>query len=571
MRQSFMKCIPAMLLTVLAVTFPVFTRAVPEDALLEARRLTWDRTTRDEGIDRLRGLLNENQQRLDVQEALGEVLSWSDETRPEGIALLREVLVGDPGRDHARLLLAEVLSWDKQSRPESERLYREQIARQPDSTDARVGLARLLSWRGDLHQSRELYLEAIRRDPADASARMGLAEVQRWSGRSRTSLRTLRELDQEGRTLPAARRQLAEAWMDLDRPVRALAEYVALLAEDPDDETTRHEIDKLRRRLRPSLEIGVWASTESGDPRTSKVEVLAFPVVWNWGSTSDWRYHAGAGVAFFDNEQGSTRRTSAGGGMEGPLGLRLRLRADAAVQDFQDGDSEFSGRLDLRVAAGERVELIFGGRRRPVTDSRLAAAGETINGVRYGPVFETSGFAGISARPGHHWDLSVRGSFGSLDGDNVRDNDREAVFAGLGHTFHPGRVSLRAGYAFAFMEYDLDLSGFPPGDLGGDGLTAPGVGGYFSPERFTNHMARLDIWWNSGERAAYFAGGGLGTQKVDDSFTQGLGQSTTSSDFYVGARWRLSPSVDLKARASRQDVASAFDRTRIELFLIRRF
>ena len=91
---------------------------------------------------------------------------------------------------------------------------------------------------------------------------MGLAEVQRWSGRARTSLRTLRELDPQARSLPAARRRFAETWLALDRPVRALAEYEALLAENPGDEASRREVDKLRRRLRPSLELGAWASTE---------------------------------------------------------------------------------------------------------------------------------------------------------------------------------------------------------------------------------------------------------------------------------------------------------------------
>ena len=572
MMRSILKTLaPTMLLAALAATSPVAMASAGAGDLEEARRLTWDRVTRDEGITNLRNLLAGDSERLEVQEALAEVLSWTHETRPEAVELLREVLARDSDRDHARLLLAEILSWDREQRAESERLYREQLQRQPDSIDARVGLARLLSWRGDMNRSQELYLEAIQRDPADPEARMGLAEVQRWSGRSRTSLRTLRELDDQARKLPGARRRLAETWLALDRPARALAEYVALLAENPNDEATRREIDKLRRRLRPSLELGVWASTESGDPRTSKVEALGFPVVWNWGSNGDWRYHAGAGAAFFDNAQGSTRRTSAGGGVEGPLGLRVRLRANAAVQDFQDGDSEFGGLLDVRVAAGERMEFVFGGRRRAVIDSRLAAAGETISGVHYGPVYETAAFMGISAHPGNHWDLSVRGSTGSLSGENIRDNDREALFAGFGRTFRSGRVGLRPAYSFTYLEYDLDLSGFPPDDLGGDGVTAPGAGGYFSPERFINHMARLDLWWSHGERASYFTGGGLGIQQVDDTGTQGLGSTTLSSDIYLGARWRLSPTVDLKARGSYQNVAAAFNRTRVELFLIRRF
>ncbi|MCZ6833155.1 MAG: hypothetical protein O7F11_05360, partial [Acidobacteria bacterium] len=118
---------PALLLAALAATSPVVTQAVQADALQEARRLTWDRTTRAEGITGLRRLLGENPERLEVREALAEVLSWADATRPEAITLLREVLDRDPTRDRARLLLAEILSWDRESRAESESLYREQL------------------------------------------------------------------------------------------------------------------------------------------------------------------------------------------------------------------------------------------------------------------------------------------------------------------------------------------------------------------------------------------------------------------------------------------------------------
>ncbi len=151
------------------------------------------------------------------------------------------------------------------------------------------------------------------------------------------------------------------------------------------------------------------------------------------------------------------------------------------------------------------------------------------------------------------------------------DNDRDALFGGFGRTFHRGSIRFRPGYAFFYMAYDQDLSGFPPDDLGGDGRTAPAAGGYFSPARFINHMARLDVVWSLPDHTTLAAGGGIGQQKVDDTLTDGLGRATTSADLYVAARWRLSKNVDLRLRASFQNVAAAFDRTRFSAFLVRRF
>jgi tetratricopeptide (TPR) repeat protein len=565
-----MKHARAMAVLLILMSGAVATSQARPDQFEDARRLTWDSSTRQQGIAALRSLVADHPGRLDMREALAEVLTWREKTRPEGIQLLESVLAEDPGRQSTRLILAEVLSWDRTRRDEAVELYQEALEIDPDSTPARVGLARVTSWQGDLAASHELYVDALRRDPADPKARMGLAEVQRWSGRSRDSLNTLSELDEKSINQPEARHRRAEAWLDLDRPARALDEYEAILATRPDDEKARRAVVSLRRDLAPSLEFGVEGNTESGDPLTSKLRSVNAPLVFNWGSR-DWRYHAGAGLAFFANEPGSTRRTSVGGGANGPLGMRVRLAADAALRDFQGGDTEITGRLDVRIEATPRLEVVTGVRRKLLDDSRMAAAGETVGGVRYGPVLENAFFAGLSARPGRRWDLSAQGTLGSLGGEQVQDNNRQAFFAGFGRTFQPGRFHLRPGYTYMWMSYDLDLSGFPPQDLGGDGINTPGVGGYFSPRKFSNHMARLDASWDQGQRASYAIGGGLGLQRVEDTFTVGFGDPTLSSDVYARARWVLTTNWDLRGRASYQNVAAAFNRTRLSLFAVRRF
>jgi hypothetical protein len=468
-------------------------------------------------------------------------------------------------------MLAEILSWSRDSRREAEALYRSVLELEPASVPARVGLARLLSWRGDLDRSRSLYMQALYLDTGDTEARVGLAETERWSGRARDALRTLEQLPPDERDRPEARRGRAEAWLDLDRPARALAEYEAILAEDPDDTDAARQAVMLRRRLQPSVEVGVAASTESGDPRTTRVETLSAPLQVHWGGSGDWRYRAGVGVAFFQNRPGSTRRLSAGLGAEGPLGRRVRLRAEAAANEFQGGGTEATGRVEVRMAAGERLDLVAGLRRDPVLDSRLSAAGETVDGVHYGPVLESAAYAGLSARPGRGWDLWLRASRGRLAGDNVADNDRDGLFGGFGRTLRTGAWKLRPGFASAWFRNDLDLSGYPPDDLGGDGVTMVGVGGTFSPFRFLNNMIRLDASWEGRGGTAVYLGGGLGLQQVEDLGSPDFGDTTVSSDVYAGARWRLGESTDLRAEASFQNVAAAFDRTRVGLFLVRRF
>ena len=76
---------------------------MPPEELDAARRLTWERQTRPQGIEALRRLLSEYPRQPAVQEALGEVLCWRDDTRPEGIRLLRQALEQEPGRQSARL------------------------------------------------------------------------------------------------------------------------------------------------------------------------------------------------------------------------------------------------------------------------------------------------------------------------------------------------------------------------------------------------------------------------------------------------------------------------------------
>jgi len=539
-------------------------------ALEDARRLTWEAESRRSGIAALRRLATENPERLDVAEALAEVLTWSRETRPEAIELLREILDRDPERVSTRLILAQVLSWQKETRAESHEIYSSLLEEDDRSVDARIGLARLQSWRGDLPEAEVLYREALRDDPDRLEARLGLAEVQRWAGEPQASLQTLADLPPDDRDDPDVQRQRARTLTDLHRPAMALAEYEAVLAADPGDDETRQAMERLRRRLRPRLEVGLTGSTESGDPATSKLEYLVLPVTWTAHTGSDLEYRVRAGAGTFDNSLGSTRRLSAGGGASTPLGKRFHLDADLDLRWFDIAGTDITGRLELRYAPLDRVTLRVGADRDLVYDSRLSAAGEEVGGVLYGPVLQNELFLGVSGRPGRAWDLWLRASAGSYQGTNVEDNDRAAVFAGFGRSFRRGALWLRPGYLFAWMSYDKNLFGFPPADLSGDGITSPGVGGYFSPYRFMNNMVRLDSSWPAGRSVDMSAGAAIGRQQAKE-FRSSRTDSRTSSEAYIRASWEITQVYTLRGEITYLNVAAAFRRTRVGVYFIRLF
>jgi hypothetical protein len=123
---------------------------------------------------------------------------------------------------------------------------------------------------------------------------------------------------------------------------------------------------------------------------------------------------------------------------------------------------------------------------------------------------------------------------------------------------------LRPGYAVAWMSYDLNLEAFP-GDVAGDGTTTPGLGGYFSPARFVNQMARLDVTVPVGESFVFVGGAGVGRQRVEESLAFASAPWTTSSDGVLGLRARVHERMSIGMQATYQNVASAFDRTTVRL------
>jgi tetratricopeptide (TPR) repeat protein len=524
------------------------------------RVLTWDVRTRTEGVGLLRTAAEQSPERPDVAEALAEVLSWDTATRADAVRQLRRLVEREPARSSTRLKLAEVLSWEAATRDESRSLYRRILNENPDSVEAAVGLARVLSWSGRTDESRAWYQLVLARNPEQQAARVGIAELEGWSGQARASLKTLSLMPAGTIDTPDAFRVRAQAYSQIGRPARALEQYRRLLTLDPGNTTAQQASRLLQRGLRPTLEIATEGSTESGNPDSSRVETAAVPFRFVFHPNgSDAEVSVAGGQARYRNNRGSSRDRFAGAGADVPIGNRVRLGGEVLVHAFADADSTFTGRGQFQMALHDAVDLRVGAAREPLSSSRLSLAGDFVDGIFHGPSFVDQVMLAVGAR-GRGWDAWAQGTAGRIRGENLRDNGRQELYAGTGRTFHPGAVSIRPGYSLAWMSYDLNLDGYAEA-IDGDGVNTPGIGGYFSPARFLNHMARLDVTLPIGESCLLIGGAGVGRQSVKELRAGGAAPLTTSSDAVLGFRARLGGRTSFGIQATYQDVASAFNRT----------
>ncbi len=525
------------------------------------RVLTWDAATRAEGVALLRRVTADAPGWGDADEALAEVLSWDAATRPEAVTRFRRLIEREPARMSARVKLAEVLSWNGTTREEAEGLYRAILQDDPSRTDATVGLARLLAWGGRVSESQTLYRLALAQEPADPTARIGLAQVDTWSGHSRASLATLAAYPKGAIDTPEAAHLRAQAYTSIGRPARALREYEAVLAGDPTNPAALPASRSLRRALRPTLEFAADGGTESGDA-DSKVRTSMVPITFRFHPAgSDTEISLSGSVSQYRNAAGLSRDTAVGAGVDTPIGNRVRLEGSVAVHEFDRAPRVVTGRARARMAPHDRLEFQIGAAREQLYASRLSLGGESYAGVSYGPSIVDEVLVGATARPARGWDAWIQATAGRIRGANIVPNTRREAFGGVGRSFRAGGATLRPGYAVSWMAYDRDLEGYPSTDLGGDGLTRRGVGGYFSPRRFLNQMVRLDATVPLGGGVQLAAGGGAGRQQVEDVWSLGRASTATSSDAYASLRIPAGSRVWIRAQVNYQDVAAAYERT----------
>jgi hypothetical protein len=364
---------------------------------------------------------------------------------------------------------------------------------------------------------------------------------------------------------PDAFRVRAQAYADIGRPARALEQYERLLALDSANAADLQASRLVRRGLRPSLEMATEASSESGDPSSTKVEWSSVPLRVAFHPTGgDLELSVTGAQAWYRNGTGSSRDRLAGAGLDTPFGNRVRLNGDVVWHEFDRARGTLTGRSQFQIAAHDGYDIRLGVSREQLFSSRLSLAGEQIGDTFYGPSFVDQVVVGGSVRPGGGWDAWAQAEAGQIDGENVESNPRQQVFAGAGRSFRAGVATLRPGYSVTWMSYGLDLGGFPSISPG-DGVNAPGIGGYFSPLRFLNQMARLDATVPVGGSVTILGGAGIGRQQLEDAGSRDFSHGTASSDGYLGVRLRAGERVSIRSQASYQDVASAFNHLVVHL------
>jgi tetratricopeptide (TPR) repeat protein len=532
----------------------------------DATRLTWRLETRAQGIAALQAIVSDGPEDANARFELGRVLTWNVQTRTDGVAHLRRVLEQAPQRNDAAETLADVLSWDPQTRAEAIQRLRALLEGEPMRTSARLKLAEVLSWTpATRDESHSLYLRVLRDDPQSVDAAVGLGRLLSWRGRARASLKMLSSSPAGALETPDAFRVRAQVYADIGRPARALEEYERLLAIDPANEAALQGSRLVRRGLRPSLEMATEASTESGDPASTKVESSSVPLRLVFHPTGgDLELSVTGAQAWHRNGAGSSRDRFAGAGLDTPVGNRVRLSGDLVSHEFDRAGRRLTGRSQFQIAVHDGYEVRLGASREQLFSSRLSLAGEQSGDTFYGPSFVNQVMAGGSARLGGGWDVWGQGTAGWIRGENVANNSRQELLAVAGRSFHAGVVTLRPGYSLNWMSYRLDLGGFPSINPG-DGVNAPGIGGYFSPLRFLNQMARLDATVPLGGSLSIFGGAGVGRQQLEDSSTRDFSHRTGSSEGYLGIRLRAGERVSIRTQANYQDVASAFNHVVVQL------
>lgn len=550
----------AIVLAGLVCQLSTTTPAHAQTRVEEATRLTWRLETRAQGVAALQAILADAPDDATARFELGRVLTWSLDTRAEGTAHLRRVLEQVPQRYDAAETLAEVLSWDPRTRTEAIERFRALLESEPTRTAARLKLAEVLSWNPAARgESRSLYLRVLQDDPHSKEAAVGLGRLLSWRGQARASLEMLSSAPGGAVETPEAFRVRAQAYTAIGRPALALEQYDRLLAADPADAAAQQASRVVRRGLRPSLEMATEASTESGDPASSKVEWSSVPLRLSFHPTGgDLEVSVTGAQVWYRNGTGSSRDRFAGAGLDTPVGNRVRLSGDLVSHEFDRAGRTVTGRGQFQIALHDDYELRAGMSREQLFSSRLSLAGEQIGDAFYGPSFVTQLLVAGSARPGRGWDVSAQATAGQIRGERVANNARRELYAGVGRSFTTAAITLRPGYSLNWMAYDLDLGGFPSVSSG-DGVTAPGIGGYFSPRQFLNQMARLDATVPVRGSLVIVGGAGLGRQHVEDSISRGFSHYTASSEGYVGLRFRAGERVAVRAQANYQDVASAFN------------
>ena len=343
--------------------------------------------------------------------------------------------------------------------------------------------------------------------------------------------------------------------------------------QQPPGTVAPDEIERLRREIesetRSNLELLFDGHTETGGLNDS-LRYLRFGARLNLKRGSGSRLRLTATHTPYRSED-SVVEESATSLSIGTLGKH----SEAIGYEWEIGAVHFSterwdgtGLLRLMVRASDSARYSVGLSRTLVEESMLSAVGldpvlGPFAGERVGAVTDNRLSASGNWQLPLRLDLVGEGALGVYAGRNTGTNFFKRLGGGpfwnaVAKAPEESLSLLRFGAWFEYFGFDEDRLGYggaslvdtrgervPLDELGSDGISPepdpphPGVGGYFSPERFTSLVGRVELRGRASPELEYNVAAFLGRQSYTGVEPRGAGGIAASLKLRLGDRVSL--------------------------------
>lgn len=337
---------------------------------------------------------------------------------------------------------------------------------------------------------------------------------------------------------------------------------------------TPEEIERLRRDIesetRSSLEFLLDGHTETGG-LNDKVSFLRFGARLNLRRGAATTLHLTARHTPYTTTDGVVEES----GTSLTLGADSR-RPERVAYEWEVGATRFSterwdatGFLRVTARSSDKLRYSVGASRKLVEESMLSAVGlepvlGPFAGERVGAVTDNRVALDATWQLPHRLDLVGEAAVGVYTGKNTGSNFFKRAGGGpawnaVARAPDESLSLLRVGAWFEYFGFDenrlgyggaslLDAQGRPVAlsELGSDGIPPdpdppdhPGVGGYFSPERFTSLVGRVELRGRASPDVDYDLTAFLGTQSYTGSDRSSAGGVAASLELRLGERVSL--------------------------------
>jgi hypothetical protein len=336
---------------------------------------------------------------------------------------------------------------------------------------------------------------------------------------------------------------------------------------------TQEEIERLRREIeqeeRSSLDLLFEGRTETGG-LNDKLGSLGFGARLNLKRGSATTFHVTARQTPYRTPGGVVDEfgTSLALGLQSRRSDQLEYEWEAGATRFSTGAWNGTGLVKVTVRPSSKLRYSVGASRSLVEESMLSVVGlhpvlGPFAGTRVGGVTDNRVTAAVTWPLPLRADLVAEGALGVRAGSHTGTNFFKR--AGGGPAWNAvakapeEKVSLfRLGVWFEYFGFDEDRLGYggaslvdaqyrpvPVPELGSDGIPPdpapgrPGVGGYFSPHRFTSMVGRVDVRGRARDGVDYSITAFLGTQSYTGSDRRGAGGTAVKVTLRASERFSL--------------------------------